>query len=332
MPRELRLHAFGGPENLRIDEVPTAEPGAGEVRLRVQACSLNMDQFRFLGGDQYGAAQPPALPSRIGYEAAGVVEAVGEGVDQAWLGQSVAPIGPFDVTKYGCIGDQGIVPADRLSAYPKTLAPEQAAALWVPYLTAYGVVHAGGIREGDYVVIPAGASAVGLAAIQIARDLGALPIAVTRAPAKVDQLHELGAHEVIVSSEEDYVERVRAITGGRGARVTFDPIGGDFLAQATAAASRGGVVVEYGRLAGEAGGFPQMAVIGKGLTIRGFTVSEIVSDPELRARAAAYVLERVADGRFVPRVARTFPLEDFAAAFAYVKAGPELGRTVLVTS
>ncbi|MCA0252265.1 MAG: zinc-dependent alcohol dehydrogenase family protein [Propionibacteriaceae bacterium] len=331
MPRIIRQHAFGGPENLRLDDLASAEPGPGEARLRVEAVGLTRDQLPFLAGADYGGGANPELPTRFGYEAAGVVDAVGEGVDVGWVGKRVAPVGPFDQVRYGCAGEEGIVPAELLVEIPDSLSAAQAAALWVPYLTAYGVILKGQVQPGDHVVLTAGNSAVSVAAIQIVRDAGALPVAVVRSSRQRDRLRELGAHEVIVTGEEDYAARITEITGGLGPQVTFDAIGGDFLATLCQAAAPGGIVIEYGILGGIDGRFPVEYVLGKDLTIRGYSVGEISLNPELRATAAAYVLERVTQGRFTPRVAQTFALDEVQDAYAYVQAGPDLGRTVLVT-
>ncbi len=333
MPRIVQLHQFGGPQHLSVDEVPSREPGPGEARLRVQAVSVTRDQFMFLEGRQFrgtGFAQPP-LPSRVGYEAAGVVDAVGEGVDEAWVGKRVAPIGPFSETQYGVMGEEAIVPAAVLSEYPDRLSPEEATAFWVPFLTAYGLLHAGHLTAGEIVSIPAAASAVGLAAIQVAADLGAVSIAVTRSAHKRDALLEAGADHVIVSTDEDYVERVRQITDGRGVRLTFEPVGGDFLALEAQAAAPGGTIVSHGILAGEPGRYPQELVLGKTLTIRGYGVGEIVRNPELLPRVSSYILDRIADGRFTPRVAEILPLEGVKEAYELIRSNRPLGRTVLAT-
>ena len=331
MPRIIRQHVFGPPSNLQVDDLPSVEPGPGEARLRVTAVGLTRDQLPFLAGNDYGGGTTAETPTRFGYEAAGVVDAVGKGVDPAWVGKQVAPVGPFDQSRHGCAGEEAVVPAELLVEYPSVLSAAAAAALWVPYLTAYGVILKGQVAAGDYVVLTAGNSAVSLAAIQIALDVGAFPIAVVRSDKHAESLREFGAHEVIVTGREDYGARIAQITGGVGPRVTFDAIGGELLTPICAAAARGGVVIEYGILGGMGGRFPAEHVIGRNLTIQGYTVGEVVMDPALRDVAVAYVLERVADGRFAPRVARTFALDDIHDAFAYVESGPDLGRTVLLT-
>jgi NADPH:quinone reductase-like Zn-dependent oxidoreductase len=332
MPRTVRLHAFGGPENLRIESAHSQQPGAGEVRLRVEAASVTRDHFTFMSGHQFsghGFVQPK-LPSRLGYEAAGVVEAVGEGVDRSWIGKRVSTVPGFDESRYGTLGEEAVVPVAFLGEYPSRLTTAQAAALWVPYLTAYGaLVSIAHIEQGDFVSLPAGSSTVGLAAIQFVRDIGATAIALSRTSAKREQMLSLGAHHVIATGEEDYERRIREITSGKGVRVTFDPIGGPFLEQLAAASAPGGIIVEYGRLSGQPTPFPVMPVIGKGLSLRGYTLSEVLRNPQTAAAAKQYIYDRVADGRFIPRIATTFPLEQTVDAYRYLQSNQQVGRVVI---
>jgi NADPH:quinone reductase-like Zn-dependent oxidoreductase len=177
MPRIIRLHAFGGLENLRLDDVPSQEPGPGEVRLKVEASSVTGDHSRFMSGRQFrghGFVQP-SLPSRLGYESAGVIDRVGEGVDATWVGKRVSTIVGFDESRYGTLGEEAIVPAANVHEHPSNLTRTEAASFWVPYLTSYGgLVCIAQIQRGDFVSISAGSSSVGLAAIQFVRDAGPL--------------------------------------------------------------------------------------------------------------------------------------------------------------
>ncbi len=227
MPKIIRFHSIGGPENLKLEDVPSRAPGEGEVKLRVQAVGLNRAEDLYMRGFYM---EIPELPSRIGYEAAGVVEAVGPGVDSSWVGKPVATIPGFSMSKNGVLGEEAIVPAAWLGEYPAKLSPVEAAAIWMQYLTAYGaLVTFGGLKRGDFVLIPAASSSVGLAAIQIVNAEGAIPIAATRKSDKRAQLLALGAAHVVVTEEEDLVARVNDITGGNGARLIFDPVGGPGL-------------------------------------------------------------------------------------------------------
>lgn len=333
MPRIVRFYTFGGPENLKIEDAPSQQPGPGEVCLRVEAAGVNRDQFTFMSGQHFsghGFVQPK-LPSRLGYEVAGVVEAVGEEVDRSWIGKRVATVPGFDQNRYGTLGEEAVVPVGVVTEYPSNLTTAQAASFWMPYLTAYGgLVSITHIEKGDLVSILAAASSVGLAAIQFVRDTGATAIAVTRTPAKKQELLSLGADHVIVTAEEDYESRIREITNGSGVRVTFDPIGGPLLEQLAAASAPGGIIVEYGRLSGQPTPFPVVPVIGKGLTLRGYTLREVFDNPQTTAAAKHYVYDRVADGRFIPRIATTFPLEQTVDAYRYLESNQQVGRVVII--
>jgi NADPH:quinone reductase-like Zn-dependent oxidoreductase len=327
MPEIIRFHQIGGPENLRFEEISSQDPGTGEVRLRVQASGLNRAESVYYHGRYF---EKPQLPSRLGYEVAGVVEALGEGVDPGWMGKSVATIPGFSQNRYGTLGEEAVVPVEALGEYPKNLTPVQAAAIWMQYLTAYGaLVHVGGVKAGDFVSIPAASSSVGLAAIQIVRDKGATAIALTRTTAKRSELLALGAHHVIVSDEEDYVARVGEISGGQGARITFDPVGGQFIAKLAKASAYGGMVIEYGALSNEPTPFPLVPAMVNALSVRGYVLMEVTRDPVLLASAKKYVFDRLADGRFAPKIARTFAFAQSVEAYQYLESNQQVGKVVI---
>jgi NADPH:quinone reductase-like Zn-dependent oxidoreductase len=328
MPKIVRFYQLGGPEVLKIEDAPSLAPGHGEVRLRVQAAGLNRAESLFFHGRYM---EQPQLPSRIGYEVAGVVDAVGEGVDKSWIGKKAATVPGYSQGRYGSLGEEATVPAHVLGEYPPNLTPAQAAAIWMQYLTAWGaLVHIGGVKAGDFVSIPAASSSVGLAAIQIVRDAGATAIAVTRTAAKRDELLSLGAHHVVVSEEEEYAAQMQKITGGRGVRLTFDPVGGSFVEELTKAAMPGGIIFLYGWLAApQPTPFPLVLALGKGLSLRGYSVHEVTRDPLLAAKAKKYVFDRLADGRFVPKIAKTFPFEQTVEAYRYLESNQQVGKVVI---
>ena len=135
MPKIVRFHKIGGPEELRAEDLPTQSPGSGEVRLRVQATGLNRAEAMFMRGSYF---EKPALPSRIGVECAGVVDAVGEGVTQDLIGKRVATLSGFSQSRYGVLGEEAVVPAVAVAEYAENLSPKQAAAVFISYLTAWG--------------------------------------------------------------------------------------------------------------------------------------------------------------------------------------------------
>jgi NADPH:quinone reductase-like Zn-dependent oxidoreductase len=327
MPKIVFFHQNGGPEVLKLEELPSQQPAKGEVRLKVKAVGLNRAESMFYRGQYLEQAQ---FPSRLGYEAAGVVDAVGDGIDKSWIGKPVATIPNFLLTRYGTLGEEAVVPVEALGEYPPNLTPNQAAASWMQYLTAYGaLVHNGGVKAGDFVAIPAASSSVGLAAIEIVRDVGATAIAVTRTAAKRADLLGLGAHYVIASEEEDYVARVHEITGGKGVRLTFDPVAGPFIEKLAAAAAPGGIIFEYGALSLAPTPFPLFVALSNGLTIRGYTLREITRDSKLLEPAKKYLFDRLADGRFSPKIAKTFGFEQVIEAYRYLESNQQIGKIVV---
>jgi NADPH:quinone reductase-like Zn-dependent oxidoreductase len=323
----VRFHAVGGPEVLKIQEEQIPEPGKGEVRLTVKAIGLNRAEVMFRKG-QY--LESPVLPSKLGYEAAGIVAAVGPDVDKSWLGKKASTVPAFPMSSYGVYGEQAIVPAAALAVYPEKLTPEEGTSIWMQYLTAYGaLVEHAHITKGDFVVITAASSSVGIAAIEMVKAEGAIGIATTRTSRKKSALREVGAAHVIVTEEEDLVARVNEITGGKGARVIFDPIGGKAIELLAQAAALGGTIFEYGALAPEPTPFPLFAALAKGLSVRGYTLREIFSDPKLKARAEKYVFDHVAAGDFKPRIDRVFPFAQIVEAHRYMESNEQIGKIVV---
>jgi NADPH:quinone reductase-like Zn-dependent oxidoreductase len=327
MPRIVRFHSIGGPENLKLEDVPSRKPGEGEVKLDVQAVGLNRAEALFVRGI-YGGT--PELPSRIGYEAAGIVESVGPGVDASWVGKKVATIPGFSMSKNGVLGEEAVVPVESLGEYPAKLSAVEASAIWMQYLTAYGaLITFGGMQRGDFVLITAASSSVGLAAIQMANAEDAIPIAATRKSNKRDELLALGAAHVIVTEEEDLLKRVTEITSGNGARIIFDPVAGPGVEKLAQAAAFEGIIFEYGGLSMQPTPFPMIA-LGKGLSIRGYTLMEIRRVPSLLKTAKQYVFDRLEDGRFHPKIAKTFPLAQSKEAYQYLESNQQVGKVVIM--
>lgn len=327
MARTAIFRETGGPEKLRIEDVDVREPGQGEVKLQVEAVGLNRAELMYLGGYYF---ETPVLPSRIGYEVAGVVTSVGAGVDQELVGKRMATVPGFSMNKYGSLGEEAIVPVERLAAYPEKLSAEEGAAIWMQYMTAYGaLVWHGQAGEGDFVLVTAASSSVGLAAIQIVKAEGGIAIATTRRSDKREALLAEGADYVIATEEEDLEARVKEITGGKLARLVFDPIAGPFLEKLANATAPGGTIFEYGVLSSDPTPFPLRAAMGKALNIRGYTLHEVTADAQVFAEAKAYITARLEDGRFKPTIAKTFPLEQAADAYRYLESNQQVGKVII---
>jgi NADPH:quinone reductase-like Zn-dependent oxidoreductase len=198
------------------------------------------------------------------------------------------------------------------------------------YVTAYGaLVDIAGLREGDVVAITAASSSVGLAAIQIARRVGARPVAITRTSAKRAALLDAGAAHVVASDEEDVEQALTAFAGEAGVRVVFDPVGGPLFVPLTAAMARGGILIEYGGLSTEPTPFPLFAVLSKSLTLRGYLVHEIVTDPARLETAKRFILDGVEAGALRPVIARTFPFGQIEEAHRFLESNAQFGKVVV---
>jgi NADPH:quinone reductase-like Zn-dependent oxidoreductase len=324
MNKIVRFHATGGPEVLTLDDVEVREPGQDEIRIRTRALGLNRADAMLRSGHLM------ELPSGIGWEASGEVDAVGPGVQGFTVGDAVSLIPCFRATDYPIHGELAIAPAAAVVKHPDTLSWEEAAALWGQYLTAYGaLIETAGLKAGDTLLVPAASSSVGLAAIQIARSVGARPVALTRSSAKRRRLLDEGAEAVIATTEEDVVTRVNELTGGHGARVIFDPVGGPALARLIGAATPGGTVIVYGALSTEATALPVLAVIGKSLTIRGYKVFDLTTDVERRKVAVDWIVDGVARKVLRPVIDTVFPLEDIVGAHRRLESGSQVGKIVV---
>jgi NADPH:quinone reductase-like Zn-dependent oxidoreductase len=319
---------LGGPDVLKIEDVEIGEPGDGEVRIRVDAIGLNRAEALYRAGFYF---YQPSFPSaRIGYEAAGTVEAVGAGVDEFAPGDAVNTVPAFVMTEYSTYGQQAIVPAAALVRRTTDVDAVISAAVWMAHTTAYGMlVEIGQIRPGDTVLITAASGSVGLAAIQISNYVGATPIAVTRTGEKRKQLLAAGAAEVIALAEKDLVEQVHAVTGGRGVTVAIDAVGGPGVHAVVSAVAPGGTLLLYGALDPTPAPLP-IAVDLRGRNIRMYGFVELTIDhPEQLRRAERFINAGLRSGSFIPVIDRTFDLNEVAKAHVHLESNTQVGKIVL---
>ncbi len=325
MSKVVRLHRLGGPETLQVDDVELGAPKPGEVRIKVAAIGLNRVEAMFRSGE-FGQ---PALPARIGYEAAGVVESVGDGVRDFKAGDRVATMPGLSMEAYGTYADTLLYPADMLIRQPAGLSLDAAAASWMQYLTAYALIGITDLRPQDTVVITAASSSVGLAAIQIAKLIGARSIAVTRGQSKVKALTEQGASHVIATDQENPTEAVMRLTDGQGARIIFDAVAGELLGQLAMATSQGGWVIVYGSLSGNTMPLSLGAFMMKGLTLRGYAMNDFMRDQAHRQRAIDFISKGLTSGTLKPVIDRAFSLNEIAAAHRYLEGNTQIGKIIV---
>jgi len=328
MPRIVRFHQTGGPEVLKIAEEPLVQPKEGEVRLRVQALGLNRAEAMFRSG---AYLETPQLPSRLGYEAAGVVDAIGAGVSSVKVGDRVSTIPAYGLSAHGVYGESAVVPAFAVAPYPEHFTPEQGSAVWMQYITAWvGLVERGQLEKGQVVLITAASSSVGLAAIQIAKATGATAIAATRKPDKKAKLLHAGADHVVVTEQEDLPKRVMEISGGKGANLIFDPVSGPYVETLVQAAAAGATLIIYGLLDMRPTPYPLFPAFQKGLWMHAFVLFECTTQPALRERAKRYVYQGLKSGALKPIVdPKVFTLDEIADAHRYLESNQQFGKIVV---
>ncbi|HWC21822.1 MAG TPA: zinc-dependent alcohol dehydrogenase family protein [Flexivirga sp.] len=326
MSRVVIFDRTGQPDVLHIVDEPAKEPSAGEVRVRIEAIGVNrLDHMMRTGA----FPRPFRLPhARIGCEGTGIVDALGSEVDGFAEGDPViiTAVPAMDVD--GTYADQVVVPADRLIRRPEGLTAVDGAALWVSYSTAYGaLVEKAGMRPGDTVLITAASSSVGLAALQVARQIGAVPLATTRTSAKRELLLEAGAAAVFASEEGDVAAAAREFTGGAGVDIIMDAVAGPGVAALATAAKPGGCVVLVGWMDARPASMPTNAP----LTIYRYMSFEHTLDPIVVRRMAAFLDAGLRLGALRPRVDSVFALEDVVAAHRRLDEGAHVGKIVLTT-
>ena len=327
MAKAVRIHELGGPEVLRIEELEVGQPGPGEVRIRVEAVGLNRSEAMYRTG-RYPVQ--PKLPSLIGYEGVGTIEAIGPGIEAYAVGQRVCVLPMIQQGEYGIWAEQAIVPARILLPAPPGLSPAEAASIWMQYMTAFALIEVAQIGIGDGVIIRAASSSVGIAAIQLANWAGSVSIACTRTSDKADALREQGAAHVVATEEEDLVARVMEITGGKGARTAFDPVGGPYVDTLARSLAERGILFVYGGLSGEPTPYPHWPCAMKGLSLRGWVASEIWGHPHRYKAAQEKILAGLAGGQLKPVIAKAFHgLDQIVAANEYLESNEQVGKVVV---
>lgn len=327
MSRVIRFNRTGGPEVLQIDNIDVAAPKAGEVQIRVKALGINRAEIMYRTG-QY--VIEPQFPAILGYEAAGVVEAVGPDVTEFVVGDAVSVVPAFSFADYGLYGELVNAPAYAVVKHPENLSFIEAAATWMMFVTAYGaLIEFGKLKAGETVLVGAASSSVGLAAIQIANMIGATPIALTRRNQKRQALLDAGAAHVIATQEQDLLSEVLAITDGKGARMAFDPVGGPEAGKVIQALSMQGIFFQYGALDTRDIPVPVMDILGKHLTLRGYELFEITGDLEKLEQAKRFINQGLSSGDLRPIINRTFAFEEMAGAHSYMESNTQVGKIVV---
>lgn len=326
MARVVVFDEFGDADVLRIVDESIEDPGPAELRIKIEAFGVNrLDQMMRAGHSPVPIRLPHA---RLGVEGTGAVDAIGSGVEGFAIGDKVIITAVPNANIRGTYAEYTIVPATRVIARPDAIDEVGAAALWVSYSTAYGaLIEKAEMSPADHVLITAGSSGVGLAAIQIANQIGAVPIAVTRSPYKTDSLLRAGAAAVITSNSEDIASAAKDYTNGVGVDVIVDSVMGPGLAQLASAAKMGGTLVTVGWLDPRPASFPTNP-----LTIHRYASFEHTLDPSAVRRIASFLGAGLRSGAILPTIDRVFPFTAIAEAHRYLEQGQQIGKVVVTHS
>ncbi|MDP9602016.1 UNVERIFIED_ORG: NADPH2:quinone reductase [Variovorax paradoxus] len=327
MPRVIHFNRVGGAEVLEFVDVEVAAPLADEVQISVKALGINRAEIMYRNG-QY--VIDPVFPAKMGYEAAGDVTAVGSNVTDFKVGDRVSVIPAFSFANYGMYGELVNAPVHAVARIPDGISYEEAAATWMKFVTAFGaLVLMGGMKAGDTVVLGASSSSVGLAAIQVANMVGATPVALTRSLDIEKQLKAAGAAHVFTGDDPELTDKIRALTGGKGARLVFDPVGGPGARALFRAMAYEGIYYQYGALSPADLPVPVMDVLSQHLTLRGYELFEITEVPERLAAAKKFITEGLSSGALKPVIDKVFDFADIADAHRYMEAGSQIGKIVV---
>ena len=320
--KAIRAHEYGGPEALRMDELPTPSPSAGQALVRIEAAGVN-----FIDVYQRSGQYKTALPVPLGVEGAGIVEALGPGTSGLSVGQRVAWNGIP-----GSYATHTLVPVDRVVPVPETIDARSAAAAMLQGMTAHYLARSTfALKKGDTCLVHAAAGGVGLLLCQIARRAGARVLGTASTPQKAAKARAAGAEEVILYTKEDFVARGRELTNGRGVDVIYDSVGKDTFQRGLDLLVPRGLMVLYGQSSGAVAPFDPQILNAKGslFLTRPTLVHYVLSREDLLARAGE-VLGWVAKGELSLHVGATFPLAEAAEAHRALEGRKTTGKVLLL--
>lgn len=330
MAREWVFDEYKGFEALKLRDCEKEEPGPNDVRLRVEAFSLNWGDADLM--NNFYSFSFSSLPARVGIEASGIVEAIGSDVKGIEIGERYGTL-PYFYDMRGASADTLLIDSSYIAKAPRGLTPVEAATIWMQFLTAYyPVAELGEAAPGVNILVPAGTSTAGSAGIEIAKLKGATVVSTTRAEANRDYLHDLGADHVFVDDGGDLEGFLNEVTGGEGIHASFDPVGGNFMERYANAMAKGGKLMLYGGLSGSFSPPPMTAMYQKNLWFHAYSLFNYVEDLESQKRGVDFVTKALESGELAPKVDRVFPMEEYIEAWRYLRGDrSSYGKVVIET-
>lgn len=338
--RTLILQNANQAESLTLIDTPNSEPLKGEVRIKLTSIGLNRGDLLYTQNRYF---IKPNSGSRIGFEGAGTVDQIGPDTETTLrIGDRVGLLPmAFDVQAQGCLADFGNYPIQALIPSPENMQDSDTGAIWMAYFTAWGgMIDAGQLKQNETVVITAASSSVGIAAIQIANMIGAIPIAITTSKVKADALFEHGAKHVIVQSSDtelkdkinDYVNSINSFTSNQGSDLVFDAVAGPMSHALIKGSKRGSRIVIHGMLDRLPMDIHAGVLMKRLLTLTGYTVEQTLTSTDNKALAIKGLRDGFNSKQLSPVIAKYFSLAHFDQAFTHLKSNQHLGKIVITPS
>ena len=323
--KAIQVTQSGGPEVLRFLDLPEPAPGDGQALVKVEVAGVNYADIMARRGLYPLAPPPPFIP---GFEVAGTVAALGPKASGLQVGDQVVG---FTVGSAGGYAERALGPAALLFRLPAGVSFVDAAAHFINFNTAYHCLKARGrLHPGETVLIQAAAGGVGTAAVQLAKLMGVRVLACASSDEKLAQVKALGADVIVNYATTDFVEAAKRETGGRGADVVLESVGGEVFERSLQALAPGGRLVVFGAASGKPGAVQVPALQRHNLTLATFSIKGTAAHfPDLLRAGAMELLGMLAGGKIRPVVGRTFPLAEAAAAHRYIEGRGSIGKVLL---
>ena len=330
MTREWVINDYSGYKGLVLQQCKPQNAGPGEIRLRVEAFALNWGDMDLML-DRYSFSFNN-FPARIGMEAAGIVDEIGEGVTGIELGARYCTL-PYFYFNQGASADFVVIDARYVTPAPKNLSAVESASVWMQFMTAYfPIVELCKAAPGKHILATAATSTAGNAALNIGAMYGANMIATTRFEENRDYLLNSGASHVIVSGKNKFAATLRQMTDGHGIDAAFDPVGEGMIAQYSPVLARDATIFFYGTLDGV---FPQLPIVHMfqaNATFHPYSLFNYVEDPQMQTKGTAFIYNALEDRKLVPNIDCVYPMEGYREAWEYLsQPRSKHGKVVIET-
>ena len=330
MAREWVIKDYSGYQGLTLQDCEIQNAGPGEVRLRIEAFALNWCDMDLML-DRYSFSFEK-FPARIGMEAAGIVDQIGEGVRNIELGKRYCTL-PYFYYNKGASADYVTIDSRYITPAPEGLSAAESSSVWMQFMTAYyPIVELCKASPDKNILVTAGTSTAGNAALNIGKLYGANMITTTRFEKNTDYLIESGASHVIIPEKNDLASTIKEVTNGRGIDAAFDPVGQGMISKYSPALARDATIYFYGTLDGV---FPQLPIVDMfqaNATFHPYSLFNYVENAEMKNRGTDFVYKSLKEGKLKPNIDRTYPMEEYRNAWEYLKEPRDRhGKVVIET-